>query len=85
LLLSAKIVNNVDTKRLGALPTAAGWIARLAYARAQRARIELKPLLKKAGLTNQQIKDRGARFPVHHQIQFLNLAANALGDPSVPM
>jgi AraC-like DNA-binding protein len=80
LLLSAKIVNNVDTKRLGALPTAAGWIARLAYARAQRARIELKPLLKKAGLTNQQIKDRGARFPVHHQIQFLNLAANALGD-----
>jgi AraC-like DNA-binding protein len=78
--LSAKTVNDVDTKRLGALPTAAGWIARLAYARARRAGIELKPLLKKTGLTDQQIKDRGARIPVHHQIQFLNLAANALRD-----
>jgi len=78
--LSAKIVNDVDTKRLGALPTAAGWVARLAYARARRAGIELEPLLKKAGLTDQQIKDRGARLPVHHQIRFLNLAANALGD-----
>ena len=27
--LSAKIVNDVDTSRLGALPTAAGWIAGL--------------------------------------------------------
>ncbi len=71
-------MNDVDTKRLGALPTAAGWIARLAYARARRAGIELTPLLKKAGLTDQQIKDRGARLPVHHQIQFLNLVANAL-------
>jgi hypothetical protein len=78
--LSAKIVNDVDTNRLGALPTAAGWITRLAYAHARQAGIELDPLLKKAGLTDQQIKDRGARFPVHHQIQFLNLAANALGD-----
>jgi AraC-like DNA-binding protein len=79
-LLSAKFVNDVDTKRLGALPTAAGGIARLAYARAQQAGIELKPLLKKAGLTVQRIEDRGARLPVEHQIQFLNLAANALQD-----
>ncbi len=76
-------MNDVDTKRLGALPTAAGWVARLAYARARRAGIELNPLLKKAGLTDQQIKDRGARLPVHHQIQFLNLAANALRDDSL--
>lgn len=73
-------MNDLDTKRLGALPTAAGGIARLAYARARRAGIELKPLLKKAGLTYQRIKDRGARLPVQHQIQFLNLAANALHD-----
>jgi AraC-like DNA-binding protein len=79
-LLSAKIVNDLDTKRLGALPTATGGIARLAYARARRAGIELKPLLKKAGLTDQRIKDRGSRLPVQHQIQFLNLAANALHD-----
>jgi AraC-like DNA-binding protein len=73
-------VKNVDTKRLGTLPTATGGIARLAYARARRAGIELKPLLQKAGLTDQQIKDSGARLPVHDQIRFLNLAADALGD-----
>ena len=78
--LGAKIVNDIDTSRLGALPTAAGWIARLAYAHVRRAGIELAPLLKKAGLTDQQLKDRAARIPVHHQIQFLNLAASALGD-----
>jgi AraC-like DNA-binding protein len=71
---------DIDTKRLCALPTAAGGIARLAYARARRAGIDLKPLLKKAGLTDQRIKDRSARLPVRHQIQFLNLAANALQD-----
>jgi AraC-like DNA-binding protein len=36
--------------------------------------------LKKAGLTDQWIKDRGARLPVHRQIAFLNLVANALQD-----
>jgi hypothetical protein len=79
-VLSAKIVNDVDTKTLGGLPTAAGGIARLAYARARRAGIELKPLLKKAGLTDHQVKDRGARLRVQDQIQFLNLVADALQD-----
>lgn len=73
-------MNDIDTKRLGTLPTASGGIARLAYGRARRAGIELKPLLKKAALTDQQIKDRGARLPVHNQIAFLNLVASALGD-----
>jgi len=73
-------VNDVDSKRLGALPTAAGGMARLAYARAQGAGIELKSLLKKAGLTSQRLKDRKARLPVQNQIQFLNLTANALQD-----
>jgi AraC-like DNA-binding protein len=73
-------VNGVTTKRLGTLPTATGTVARLAYARAQRAGIELKPLLKKAGLTEQQMKDSRVRLAVNHQIQFLNLAANALRD-----
>jgi AraC-like DNA-binding protein len=78
--LRAKIVSDVDTKILGALPTAAGGIARLAYARARRAGIQLQPLLKRAGLTDHQVKDRGARLPVPHQIQFLNLVADALQD-----
>jgi AraC-like DNA-binding protein len=69
-----------DAKRLGALPTAAGWVTRLAYARARRAGIELKPLLKSAGLTHQLIRRRDVRLPVKCQIEFLNLAAHALGD-----
>jgi AraC-like DNA-binding protein len=73
-------VSNVDSKRLGALPTATGGIARLAYADARRAGIELKPLLQKAGLTHQQINDRGARLSVQQQIEFLNVTAKALGD-----
>jgi hypothetical protein len=44
-------------------------IARLAYACARRAGIELKPLWKKAGLTDQQIKDRGARLAVADALQ----------------
>ena len=73
-------MSKADTKRLGALPTATGAIARLAYACARRADIELKPLLKKAGLTYQQINDRSARLSVQHQIEFLNVTAKALGD-----
>jgi AraC-like DNA-binding protein len=73
-------VNGVTTQRLGTLPTATGGLARLAYARALRAGIEPKPLLKKAGLTEQQMKDGRVRLAVNHQIQFLNLAANALRD-----
>jgi len=73
-------VSDVETKRLGTLPTATGAIARLAYECARRAGIELNPLLQKAGLTHQQINDRGARLAVKQQIEFLNAAANALGD-----
>ena len=73
-------MSNVDIQRLGALPTATGAIARLAYAGARRAGIEPKPLLQKAGLTHQQINDRGARLTVQQQIEFLNVAAKALGD-----
>jgi AraC-like DNA-binding protein len=78
--LTKKIVNALDTSRFGTLPTATGGIARLAYGRAQRAGIDVIPLLKKAGLTAQQIKDQGGRFAVHHQIKFLNIVASALGD-----
>lgn len=76
-------MKHVDTKRFGTLPTATGGIARLAYASARRAGIALEPLLKKAGLTDQQIKDSGARLAVHDQIRFLNVAAAALGDDSL--
>jgi AraC-like DNA-binding protein len=73
-------VDSSKAKRFGALPSAGGGIARLAYARARAAGIELEPLLKKAGLTDRQIEDRHARLNVQDQIRFLNLAADALQD-----
>ncbi len=73
-------MHDLDTKRLGALPTTIGKITRLAYARAQAAGIELGPLLKKAGLTKQQIESLGTRLSVQRQISFLNLTASALQD-----
>jgi AraC-like DNA-binding protein len=63
-----------------AIPTAAGGLTRLAYERAGEAGIDLKPLLKKAGLREQQIENRDTRLDVRHQIRFLTLVANALHD-----
>jgi AraC-like DNA-binding protein len=73
-------VSDPDVKRLGALPSAVGTIARLAYARTVAAGIDVGPLLKKAGLTPQQIDDTSVRLNVRDQINFLNLAAEALND-----
>lgn len=67
-------------KSFGVLPTASGVVARLAYARVRAAGIAPGPLLKKAGLTEQQIGDRGVRLKVHQQIRFLNLVAEAIDD-----
>jgi hypothetical protein len=73
--IEREIVSDIDTKPLGALPTAAGGIARLAYARARRAGIELMPLLKKARLIDQQVKDRGARLPWTYQGYSVQISA----------
>ena len=67
-------------KRLAALPTATGGIARLAYGRALETGIDLRLLLKRAGLTVQQIKDSRLRLTVDRQIEFLDLVAKALRD-----
>jgi AraC-like DNA-binding protein len=55
-------------------------MTRLAYARSKEAGVDVVSLLKKAGLTLHQIEDPGARLKVRDQINFLNLAANALHD-----
>jgi len=77
----AGIVRDIDLKPLSALPTATGQIARHAYARARKAKIELAPLLEEAGVTRQQIEDQDSRITVRAQIKFLNAVANALQDP----
>jgi hypothetical protein len=74
-------MSDVATRRLlHALPTATGGIARIAYACARRSGIAVKPLLKRAGLTERQINDQRARIAVRQQIEFLNLVATALAD-----
>ena len=76
----AIIVPDIDSKSLAALPTAVGGLSRLAYARARASGIEVELLLKKAGLTDQQIIDPFTRIIVRRQIRFLDLVADALQD-----
>ena len=73
-------MSDPEVKRFGALPSAVGTITRLAYADMTAAGIDATPLLKKAGLTPQQIDDPTIRIHVRDQINFLNLAADALHD-----
>ncbi len=63
-----------------AIPTTTGILTRLACKRAQAAGIEVALLLKKAGLTQQQVDDVDARLSVQCQIRFLKLAASAMQD-----
>ena len=67
-------------KEFAMAPSAAGAIARLAYARAKKAGITLPPLLSQSGLTVAQIENRHLRLNVKSQITFLRLVADALGD-----
>jgi hypothetical protein len=69
-----------EADHLDTFPSAIGGIARLACARAEREGIDVRLLLTKAGLTRQQIDDRGTRLSVKSQIRFLELAALALQD-----
>lgn len=69
-----------DAKRLGTLPNAIGTLTRLAYAHAKEGGIDLRPLLRQANLTPDQIKNTNLRLGVHDQITFLNLIAKALQD-----
>jgi AraC-like DNA-binding protein len=58
-----------------------GGATRLAYARVREAGIAVEPLLAKAGLAEGQVLDRMTRIKVRHQIDFLNVVAQALDDP----
>jgi AraC-like DNA-binding protein len=69
-----------EARRFGGLPSAAGGLTRLAYARVKAAGLDPQPPLKKAGLTLAQIEDPGIRIRVRDQIAFLNLVSDALHD-----
>jgi AraC-like DNA-binding protein len=67
-------------KQFAMVPSAAGAISRLAYARAKKAGIALPQLLSQSGLTVAQIENRRLRLDVKGQITFLALVADALRD-----
>jgi AraC-like DNA-binding protein len=69
-----------DIDRHDTMPSAGGAISRLAYARAKEEGVEVELLLRKAGLTQQQMDDPATRLNVRDQIKFLELAAEALQD-----
>jgi AraC-like DNA-binding protein len=67
-------------QQLTRFPMASGGLMRLAYAYAIKEGLEVGPLLKKAGLTPQQVDDSAVRLSVKSQIAFLNLVAGSAGD-----
>jgi AraC-like DNA-binding protein len=67
-------------KQFATIPRASGGIARLAYARAEKAGIALSSLLSASSLTLPQIENRRVRLNVKAQIRLLGLVADALGD-----
>jgi hypothetical protein len=71
---------DVKAEQLAQFPTASGALTRLAYEHAVKLNLDVRPLLKKAGLTLQQIDNSALRLSVKSQITLLNLIAAALGD-----
>src|SRR5262249_1800695 len=72
-------MNNSNDTPLHSIPTATGGIARAAFAHAFE-QLDVSPLLKRAGLTIEQINDPDARIGVRNQIRFLDIAAHELSD-----
>ena len=73
-------MKNSRTKSFSRIPSTSGILARLVSAQITEAGIELNPLLKKCGLTLQEVKDRAARFDAENQSRFVHLAAQVLND-----
>ena len=61
----------------------AGLISRLAYALAKRAGVDTARLLRRVGFAVGDINDESARLAVAKQIKFVELVAQAVGDPSL--
>jgi len=60
-----------------------GVLSRLAYRRARREGVEVRPLLARAGLTTDIIDDPTVSVGVANQIKFVDLTADALGDKNL--
>jgi len=78
---AAKSARPARVRHLALQPDALGVATRLAAARLREGGIDLKPLLRSAGLSASQISLKDLRVGVASQIRFLELAAEALNDP----
>lgn len=58
-----------------------GILTRLAYRHAQRAGVNVLPLIEQAGLSIEAVNNQNAAIGVTNQIKFVALVADALGDP----
>ena len=70
----------IRTERRAIVPSAAGGITRLAYALAEDKGTDVDILLRKSGLSPNQIRDPNARLEVQHQIKFLDFVAEVVDD-----
>jgi len=61
----------------------AGLISRLAYARANQTGADVGKLLKKSGLTFNEIYDASVRISAQKQIEFVELIADKIEDPNL--
>jgi AraC-like DNA-binding protein len=72
--------HSAKSPQLAHFPTASGALTRLAYRHAIKGNLVVGPLLRKAGLTLQQINNPTLRLSVKSQITLLNLVAAGLSD-----
>ena len=70
-------VSNGD---MSSFPLCMGILSRLAYQRAKAECVELEPLIKKSGLTREDLEDLDTTLSVSSQIKFVELVADALSD-----
>jgi AraC-like DNA-binding protein len=68
-------------KKIAALPRCGGLLSRLAYERGRKEGIDIEVALRQARVTPREIRNKDAQLGVQNQIKFVELVANATGDP----
>jgi len=75
-------MSKIAAENLGSAHSA-GLMSRLAYARAKQAGADVGRLLKKSGLTLNEIDDASVRLSAQKQIEFVELIADKIKDPNL--
>jgi hypothetical protein len=68
-------------KKIAALRRCGGLLSRLAYECGRKEGVAVEVLLRQAHLTPREIKSKDIPLSVQNQIKFVDLVANATGDP----